>query len=191
MKKYLLGALLVIGATSFAAVAVPVTGSGSSDGTASADLPVKVVGKVLDSATKKVLVVTPMQNAGVSSGSLQFDFGNLIEGQDQKLDGTFKVEVMQSGAAVALTTDPKATLVVGTTSGNDSKKATVKVGTVDSTDADDVTLTYTLSNLAKQSDNSYLGTLTVAAKVEANADSGTFIDTSVGVKVKVDNVSMS
>lgn len=193
MKKYLLGALLIIGATSFGAVAVPVTAASESTGTgsAAADLPVKVVGKVLDSATKKVLVVTPMQNAGVSSGSLQFDFGNLIEGQDQQLDGTFKVEVMQSGAAVALTTDPTATLVGGITSGSDNKKATVKVNTGDITKADDVTLTYTLSNLAKQSDNSYLGTLTVGAKVETGANTGTFTDTSIGVKVKVENVAMS
>lgn len=188
MKKYLLGALLVIGAKSFAAVAVPITGSGA-DGKAAADLPVKVVGTVLDSKTSKVLVVTPLKNAGVSSGSLQFDFGNLIEGQDQQLDGTFKVEVMQSGAAVALSTPPTATLEGGTAVGNDKKKATVKVSTADPTDPNDVTLTYGLSTLGKQSDNSYLGTLTVGAKVEAGADTGTFTDTSIGIKVEVTGVN--
>lgn len=190
MKKYLLGALLIIGATSFGAVAVPVTGT-SGTGSAAADLPVKVVGKVLDSATKKVLVVTPMQNAGVSSGSLQFDFGNLIEGQDQQLDGAFKIEVMQNGAAVALTKDPTASLSGVSVTGTDAKQTTVQVSTTDPASPDDVTLTYTLSNLSKQSDNSYLVTLTVGAKVEAGANAGTFTDTSVGVKVKVDNVSMS
>lgn len=189
MKKYLLGALLVIGATSFGAVAVPVTGTGSG-GTAAADLPVKVVGTVLDSKTSKVLVVTPMKNAGVSSGSLEFDFGNLIEGQNQQLDGTFKIEVMGNGKPVELANAPTVTLVGGTVAGNNNKKATVNVNTGDVANSNDVTLTYILSTLAKQSDNSYLGTLTVGAKVETGADTGTFVDTSVGVKVKVDNVSM-
>ncbi len=190
MKKYLLGALLVIGATSFGAVAVPVTGTDSA-GTAKADLPVKVVGTVLDSKTSKVLVVTPMKNAGVSSGSLEFDFGNLIEGQNQQLDGTFKIEVMGNGKPVELTTAPTVALEGGTAVGGDNKKATVEVNTGNTTKQNDVTLTYTLSTLAKQSDNSYLGTLTVGAKVETGADTGTFVDASVGVKVKVDNVSMS
>ena len=192
MKKYLLGALLIIGATSFGAVAVPVTSSASgSTGTAAADLPVKVVGTVLDSKTSKVLVVTPMKNAGVSSGSLEFDFGNLIEGQSQQLDGTFKIEVMGNGKPVELTTSPTVALEGGTAVGGDNKKATVEVNTGNTTKQNDVTLTYTLSTLAKQSDNSYLGTLTVGAKVESGADTGTFVDASVGIKVKVDNVSMS
>lgn len=187
MKKYLLGALLIIGATSFGAVAVPIT---DSSGSAAADLPIKVVGTVLDSKTSKVLVVTPMKNAGVSSGTLEFNFGNLIEGQDQQLDGTFKVEVMQSGSAVALSTPPTATLEGGTAVGSDKKKATVKVSTADPANKDDVTLTYGLSTLGKQSDNSYLGTLTVGAKVETGADTGTFTDTSVGIKVSVTGVTI-
>lgn len=187
MKKYLLGALLVIGARSFSAVAVPIT---SSSGTAAADLPVKVVGTVLDSKTSKVLVVTAMKNAGVNGGSLEFDFGNLIEGQDQQLDGTFKVEVMQSGAAVALSIPPTATLEGGTAVGTDKKKATVDVSTANPDNKDDVTLTYGLSTLGKQSDNSYLGTLTVGAKVKAGADAGTFVDRTVGIKVEVTGVTI-
>lgn len=190
MKKYLLGALLVIGATSFAAVAVPVTGSGSgSDGTAKADLPVKVVGTVLDNKTSKVLVITPLKNAGVSGGSLEFDFGNLVEGQNQQLDGTFKVEVMGSGKPIALNTEPTVVLVGGKAVGNDNKKATVNIGTVDPTNADDVTLTYALTNLVKQADNSYLGGLTVDAKVKTDAKAGSFVDRTIGVQIGVTGVT--
>ncbi len=188
MKKYLLGALLVIGATSFGAVAVPVTGSGS-DGTAKADLPVKVVGTVLDNKTSKVLVVTPLKNAGVSSGSLEFDFGNLIEGQSQQLDGTFKIEVMGSGKPVELTTPPTVALVGGNTIGSDNKKATVNVATADPADTSDVTLTYALTNLVKQSDNSYLGGLTVDADVKTGAKAGAFVDRTIGVQIGVSGVT--
>lgn len=188
MKKYLLGALLVIGATSFGAVAVPVTGTDSA-GTAAADLPVKVVGTVLDNKTSKVLVVTPLKNAGVSSGSLEFDFGNLIGGQVQQLDGTFKVEVMGNGKPIALTNAPKITLEGGSSAGNDNKKVTVNVNTGETTNADDVTLTYALTNLVKQSDNSYLGGLTVDAEVKTSADAGVFVDRTVGVKIEVTGVN--
>lgn len=188
MKKYLLGALLIIGATSFGAVAVPVVES-SGTGSAKADLPVKVVGTVLDSKTSKVLVVTPLKNAGVSSGSLEFDFGNLIEGQSQQLDGTFKIEVMGSGKPVELTTPPTVALVGGTAVGSDSKKVTVNVGTADPTNANDVTLTYALTNLVKQSDNSYLGGLTVDADVKTGAKAGAFVDRTIGVQIGVSGVT--
>lgn len=188
MKKYLLGALLVIGATSFGAVAVPVTGTDSA-GKAAADLPVKVVGTVLDNKTSKVLVVTPLKNAGVSSGSLEFDFGNLIGGQVQQLDGTFKVEVMGNGKPIALTNAPTVTLEGGSSAGNNNKKVTVNVNTGETTNANDVTLTYALTNLVKQSDNSYLGGLTVDAEVKTGADAGVFVDRTVGVKIEVTGVN--
>lgn len=192
MKKYLLGALLLIGATSFGAVAVPVTNSGSgSTGTATADLPVKVVGTVLDSTTSKILVVTALKNAGVSGGTLEFDFGNLIGGQSQQLDGTFKVEVMGNGKPMTLTNTPTVTLVGGTAVGSDNKKATVNVGTGDLTNTDDVTLTYALTNLVKQSDNSYLGGLTVDAKVKTNAKAGAFVDRTIGVQIGVTGVTIA
>lgn len=189
MKKYLLGALLIIGATSFGAVAVPVTGTGGT-GSAAADLPVKVVGTVLDNKTSKVLVVTPLKNAGVSSGSLEFDFGNLIGGQVQQLDGTFKVEVMANGKAIALNDTPTVSLEGGNQAGSDNKKATVEVNTGDTAAQDDVTLTYALTNLVKQSDNSYLGGLTVDAKVKTGADAGVFVDRTVGIKVEVTGVTI-
>lgn len=186
MKKYLLGALLVIGATSFGAVAVPVTAASST-----ATLPVKVVGRVLDLATTKILVVTPMKNAGVNGGALEFDFGDLVEGQIQQLEGTYKIEViMQNGSQVALTTQPTAVLVGGTPVGSGNKKATVNIGTGNQTDTNDVTLTYSLSELAKQADKSYAGSLTVDAKVESGADAGTFVDRTVGIKVEVTGVTI-
>lgn len=188
MKKYLLGALLAIGATSFGAVAVPVTSSGST-GAAAADLPVKVVGTVLGRTTSKILVVTALKNAGVSGGTLEFDFGNLIEGQSQQLDGTFKVEVMGSEKPIELNTAPTATLIEGTTVGSGNKKATVSVGTGDLTNTDDVTLTYVLTNLVKQSDNSYLGGLTVDAKAKTGAKAGAFVDRTIGVQIAVSGVN--
>lgn len=190
MKKYLLGALLIIGATSFGAVAVPVTAASGSTGTGTATLPVKVVGRVLDSATAKILVVTPMKNAGVNGGALEFDFGDLVEGQIQQLEGTYKIEVMQNGSQVALSTPPTSVLVGGTPVGSGNKKATVNIGTGNQTDANDVTLTYSLSELAKQADKSYTGLLTVDAKVESGADAGTFVDRTVGIKVEVTGVTI-
>lgn len=184
MKKHLLGALLVLGSTSFGAVTVPVEST-----TASATLPIKVVGKVLDSCTKKVLVVTPLKNAGVNGGSLEFDFGDLVASQTQQLEGTYKVEVLQNGAQVALTTPPTSSLVGSTAVGSDNKKAVVNLATGNQTEADDVSLTYTLSSLAKQSDKSYAGTLTVDAEVKSNADAGTFTDRTIGIKVDVTGLS--
>lgn len=186
MKKYLLGALLIIGATSFGAVAVPVT-SGS---TGTATLPVKVVGRVLDSATTKILVVTPMKNAGVNGGALEFDFGDLVEGQIQQLEGTYKIEVMQNGSRVSLTTPPTATLEGGNQIGSDKKKATVDIGTGNQTTTNDVALTYTLSNLAEQADKSYAGSLNVNAEVKSGAKAGTFVDRTIGIKVEVTGVTI-
>lgn len=186
MKKYLLGALLVIGATSFGAVAMPVAGSSGTPDTAT--LPVKVVGKVLDTATAKILVVTPMKNAGVNGGAIEFDFGDLIAGQNQQLEGTYKIEVIQNGSQVALSTSPTAILEGGNQIGNDNKRVTVDIGTGKQTTPDDVTLTYTLSNLAKQADKSYMGALTVDAEVKAGAEAGTFVDRTVGIKVGVTGV---
>lgn len=189
MKKYLLGALLIIGATSFAAVAVPVTGtSGSTAGTVT--LPVKVVGRVLDYATAKILVVTPMKNAGVNGGALEFDFGDLVKGQIQQLEGTYKIEVMQNGSQVPLPTLPTAVLEGGTQIGSDKKKVTVNIGTGNQTTTTDVTLTYTLSNLAEQADKSYAGSLNVNAEVKSGAKAGTFVDRTVGIKVGVTGVTI-
>ena len=189
MKKYLLGALLIIGATSFGAVAMPVAGSSGTPDTAT--LPVKVVGKVLDTATvntAKILVVTPMKNAGVNGGAIEFDFGDLIKGQNQQLEGTYKIEVIRNGSQVALSTPPKAILEGGSLIGNDKKRVKVDIGTGKQTTPDDVTLTYTLSNLAKQADESYMGALTVDAEVKEGADAGTFVDRTVGIKVRVTGV---
>ena len=188
MKNFLLGALLIVGSSAFGAVAMPVTGSGSS-GTGTAKLPVKVVGTVIDTATTTTMVITPLKNAGVNGNTMEFEFGDLVEDQTQQLEGTYKIELRKNGTPATFTAIPISTLEGGTAVGSGNKKATSIIGIGGGTD--DVALTYTLGELSVQGDKTYVGSLTVDAKVKDNANAGVFIDRSVGIKVEVTGQTMS
>ncbi len=187
MKNFLLGALLIVGSSAFGAVAMPVTGSGSS-GTGTAKLPVKVVGTVIDTATTTTMVITPLKNAGVNGNTMEFEFGDLVEDQTQQLEGTYKIELRKNGTITAFTQPPTVTLEGGTSVGS-GNKATSTIGIGSGTD--DVALAYTLGALSIQGDKTYIGNLTVDAKVKDGANTGTFIDRSVGIKVEVTGQTMS
>ncbi|MGL5459968.1 MAG: hypothetical protein ACRDBY_10170 [Cetobacterium sp.] len=90
MKKLLLLSLLAMGATSFATV----------EGTADrAEMPITVRGTVI-AKTGTNLIIEPIKNAGVAGASIEFDFGAVVQGQKQSLDGTFAIYKANSSEIV-------------------------------------------------------------------------------------------
>lgn len=101
MKKLLLiGAMLIVGATSFSAKVYELkedTPSGqpakktfSGEG----NMPINSTGTILDATGKAMLVITPVTNAGPDGESMLFDFGSVTRGKELKQIGKFTAEVM-------------------------------------------------------------------------------------------------
>lgn len=98
MKKLLLiGAMLIVGATSFSAVTEELT---QSEGKYSGNglLPVNSTGKILDPTGRAMLVINPLASAGPDGESILFNFGSVGRGRVVKQVGTFTAEVLTGKA---------------------------------------------------------------------------------------------
>lgn len=96
MKKMLLiGAMLVLGATSFGqrVADLNLADSKYSGGT---KLDVLVKGEVVDS-TKNILVITPITNAGADGTTIEFNFGEMKLNSSATMVGKFKAEIFKAG----------------------------------------------------------------------------------------------
>lgn len=96
MKKLLLiGAMLIVGATSFSASITELvqgTAEGKYSGTGLLDI--NSTGKILDPTGRAMLVINPITNAGPDGESMLFDFGSVGKGVEVKQVGKFEVEVL-------------------------------------------------------------------------------------------------
>lgn len=102
MKKLLLiGAMLIVGATSFSAKVIELTKTGGTGTTedptqwsGEGNMPINSIGTILDATGKAMLVITPVTNAGPDGESMLFDFGSVTRGKELKQIGKFTAEVM-------------------------------------------------------------------------------------------------
>lgn len=96
MKKLLLiGAMLIVGATSFSASITELvqgTVEGKYSGTGLLDI--NSTGKILDPTGRAMLVINPITNAGPDGELMLFDFGSVGRGVEVKQVGKFEVEVL-------------------------------------------------------------------------------------------------
>lgn len=181
MKKLLVAALLAVGATSFAAVTVPVT-TGNESGV----LPVVVKGNVVD-ATKLTMEITALDNAGPDGRSLTFNFGDLVKGAGKEdLVGTFRVRLLKNGASgideFAFDKAPKYTLLGGTNGDGRENNAEEDITTTNL-----VGLKYHLgSTKGTAGVTRNEEKLTVSADA-TSANVGAFTDSSIKIKVTLDN----
>lgn len=166
MKKLLLLSLLAIGATSFAAV----------EGTAEkAEMPVVVRGSVIDK-TGTNLVIEPIKNAGVNGASMEFDFGGIVQGETQALQGTFAIYKANKSVINAdmtkmetgfLQADGSVVAEELKTAGADNK----------------VNLAYNVVTTTTSDSKRINGVLDVTAAVAADAGKGSFLDNTVKLAI--------
>ncbi len=170
MKKLLLLSLLAMGATSFAAV----------EGTAArAEMPITVRGSVIDK-TGTNLVIEPLKNAGVNGTSMEFDFGGIVQGQSQTLQGSFAIYKANATTAI---TDASTNIKVGmlNAAGTDvTATDTTTVGTNSK-----VTLGYAVRYSATPDLKRINGTIDVTANVADDAEATSFLDTSKKLAVLI------
>lgn len=217
MKKLLLiGAMLIVGATSFSAKVYELTKS-SGDGTSGnpskwsgeGNMPINSTGTILDATGKAMLVITPLTNAGPDGESMLFDFGSVTRGKELKQIGKFTAEVItkKDGEIVKsdLTNKVTVELYQGTKIGVDSGKRIAKFTVTDPAVTTNknklVDLSYQLSgsNGITNSGKTYSGEIVATAyrpvETGSNKDweyiSGRFDDKSVTLQVKVDGVAVT
>lgn len=198
MKKLLLiGAMLIVGATSFSAVTVNL-GSGTTY-TGTGRLPIESEGSILDSTGRVVLVVNPTDNAGTDGESLMFNFGAVGRGRAETLIGRFEAMVLKdntkvdiSGANITVKLEKN-----GATPQDAHKLTVMKSGT---TDKKLVDLTYELSkaNGLDSSGKVYNGEVIASAfrplKQTGGADGyvdGEFIDNSINLVFDIANLTVN
>ncbi|WP_027129249.1 hypothetical protein [Fusobacterium perfoetens] len=195
MKKLLLGALLIVGATSFGAVSseLKVTDDVSDPKkySGSGSLGLVSRGEVVDATGKIMLIITPTVSAGADGTSLAFEHGQILVGGSSELTGKFEAKVV-TGAnnEIIPITDKELTVklyaegnstVSETTQGSYSANPINLVGPTGST------LAYQLTNDSGLQGNIYRGT--ILSKVEAKNTAGTFLDRTGKVVVEVTNLS--
>lgn len=121
MKKLLLiGAMLIVGATSFSARVIELTKTGGAgtpedptQWSGEGNMPINSTGTILDATGKAMLVITPVTNAGADGESMLFDFGSVTRGKELKQIGKFTAEVMtkKNGKIVKANLGAKGTTV--------------------------------------------------------------------------------
>lgn len=99
MKKLLLiGAMLIVGATSFSSVVEELKPGSNSKYSGNGLLPVNSTGKILDPTGRAMLVINPLTSAGPDGESILFNFGSVGRGRVVKQVGTFTAEVLTGKA---------------------------------------------------------------------------------------------
>lgn len=101
MKKLLMiGAILVLGATSFAGVEVELNNTGGSNYSGIGKMTVGSTGYAVEGANTGTLIVTPTMSEGADGTSLEFNFGNLVKGATGTANGRFKAEIVKEEGVV-------------------------------------------------------------------------------------------
>lgn len=212
MKKLLLlGAMLILGATSFGYTIelgdTPAAGANKTY-TGSGNLELRSRGNIIDPTNKVLLVVKPTISAGANGTSLEFDFGRMTKKQSKSMVGEFTAEVFKGGGKPGATLTPvplKDSNMVVNINGNGTdptQNKTLKKALYSSTQGTDGnrkeigTVVYTINpSSGVQGGYTYRGRLTTEVtlgKKSSNGDpindvvTGTFSDSSaylyVGVK---------
>lgn len=162
MKKLLLVSLFMLGATSFSAVS----------GTASkAEMIIKVKGNVI-AKTGTNLIIEPVKNAGIDGSSMAFDFGSLVEGTSQSLEGTFKV--YKANSDVLNVDMTKVSVGILNANGTDTAPTaeTANVG------RSNVKVKYVVNTVASSDKKVIDGVLDINVTAPVGAVAGTFLDTT-------------
>lgn len=177
MRKLLLGSLLMVGAVSAFGQANRVVETVDGTGAATANVGVEVTGKVVDPATKSLVV--EIKSAPTADGR-----GFAIEMPDldknatsARIAGKFEAKVMNNNNPVALVNPIEVKLVDKAGIEKESIQATT-VGT-----ATDTTLTYDLTGKSEAGHMSHNGSIGVIAT--AGNTAGTYNDNTVQLRVKL------
>lgn len=176
MKKYLLGALFVLGTMAYAQgnrVIVPVSAAGD----ATANLGIEVTGEVFSKAQKSLVV--DIQSAASADGTgFAFRMPHLFADDTtvKTAEGKFTAMILTNNVAEEFKQAPTVELIKA------GQGANTQTGTVSGT-ADDVTVTYNLAGGMNGANTVYNGTVAVSGK--AGTKTGTFSDTSVELRVEV------
>lgn len=214
MKKLLLGALLVVGATSFAASNVttgdiagklptsnqnaflgnidPAGNGSTSEGSVSLDLITK--GTVIAPAENDYyLVITPTLTYGPGTDSITFNFNDMTPGQTQSLVGKFKAEILTNDGTNNQLVNLKPIVDDGkisaylTLDGVTEEKAIRNLALI--SDVDGTTevgdLNYAL-NTGLDGEYSFVGDVTAEVIIDNTAKSTTFRNIAADVVVKVE-----
>lgn len=209
MKKLLLlGALLVVGATSFAYDQVKSLGVVSDSGTGgsnpdavhskeeSVGLFLRSKGSVVAPAENEyILQITPTKTSETSTDSIVFDFTGLAPGVTKVVDGAFKAQIFKgkAGGEAELVNIPKDTdgslMISSILQKNGADVGGVVeidlMGATASADTEVGKLTYTLTSQLADA-QTYTGNIKAELAVAADAESSTFNDSSAGVVVTVE-----
>ncbi|MGL5202044.1 hypothetical protein [Cetobacterium sp.] len=190
MKKYLLGALFVLGTLSYAQdnkVIVPVAG-----GNATANLGIEVTGKIYDTADLS-LVVDIKSAASANGTGFAFTMPNMFAGEEniQTAQGDFDIYVQKTAGTPGATAvkyefdeDLDIKLVQGGVAA-----ATATTGTPAGT-ASGVTLDYSLiggTGTGTATKTIHSGGVVVKATALKTSTVGTYSDTSVQLQVALSN----
>ncbi|WP_027129250.1 hypothetical protein [Fusobacterium perfoetens] len=187
MKKLLLGALLIVGATSFGAVSSELkttdTGPDPKKYSGSGSLGLVSRGEVVSAANKVMLIITPTVSAGADGTSLAFEHGQILVGDSSELTGKFEAKVVTgaNNEILPITNELAVQLIVGTDNvkqGEYSNTVELIKGT-----STDTTLAYQLTNDSGLQGNIYRGT--ILSKVMAGDKAGTFLDRGSKIEVTV------
>lgn len=172
MKKLLLAALLLVGATSFGAISTNINGKSGT-----VNLPISVKGTVTTDTTA-TLVVTCTTPGSTNPDSMDFTFENLFVGAKTAsvVTGTYKVELVHGQTlGDPWSSKPVVKLVKGT------QEQASNIVDISSSEVDNkASLRYTLNPLIEKEQKLFAGSLDVEAKGVAE---GSFVYNGVGLKV--------
>lgn len=202
MKKLLLiGAMLIVGATSFSAVSTDlmldlVSSGGKTTYSGTGRLPIESEGSVMDATNRTVLILTAIDSAGTDGRALTFNFGSVGRGKQEVLVGKFQAKVLDNKNPKSLS---GANITVNLERG--SEKGQALDFTVDSTTQTGkklVDLTYELSkgnglsNGGMTYDGEVIATAyrpTVKADASKEYVTGDFLDNSVNLVFNISNLT--
>lgn len=212
MKKLLLlGAMLIVGATSMANITILDKASTGETYSGTGYLPITSTGEIINVNNKVYLKILPVSNIAPDGSSLLLDFGKMKAGEKKTVVGKFTAQVFKGGASGAETvqkidnTKLKYGFDKGTgeadsnidknTQANSTISLAVTSGTGTGVAKDMGDIDYTLTGTF-EGETKFIGTVQAVATIEKGglADEennvGTFIDRTKNVAIVIKDLTV-
>lgn len=198
MKKLLLiGAMLIVGASSFGDVLIKLNETNKPAGqkkvySGEGNLPIISRGNIIKTTGRVTLIVEPITTTGADNTNLEFQFGKLLKGESKVQLGEFRARVLKDNAEIPILKGDKTSAITSEIMNEGTKmSAPVPVKNVNKTEIG--TIFYQLSSGSglTNENKSYIGKVSAQIALKENTEVGSFTHNTSSVKIKVEDLSLN
>lgn len=197
MKKLLLiGAMLIVGASSFGDVLIKLNETNKPAGqkkvySGEGNLPIISRGNIIKTTGRVTLIVEAVTTTGADNTNLEFQFGKLLKGESKVQLGEFKARVLKDNTEIPILTSTNTSAISSEILDNGTAmSAPVTLKNITREDIGTIFYELNPSSGLTNENKSYIGKVSAQLALKPNSAVGSFEHTSSSIKVKITDLDI-